>query len=287
MEDFGIKELYDITIKTTRPIKFCGRTYDEGEPLVFLKRAQFGVLNESRIRVFARGGKQNRRLIMWETTQPIQMQIQQGVISKENLSALTNNYLVEETSELIPYHKTFSAPLYTGQEHLIIPLPKYTNSNKKFFVYTDEGKRIENKYLSLGYDSELSTENETYYNELWIQSKDLDNGVDYTIPQSFIVDSYITKPTKTLNIGKDALRGYFRLEARTRVKDDIDGIEKTGIFIIPKMRIMSDLSIRLGDSITPFVYGFTFEGEPVGSYEESRVCDLIFLDEDLDADNLV
>ena len=289
MENIGIKELYDITIKTTRPIEFCGRTYDEGEPVVFLERAQFGILNESRIRIFARGGKENRRLIMWETTQPIQMQIQQGVISKENLSILTNNYLVEETTDLIPFHKSFSAPLYTGQEHLIIPLPKYTNSNTKFFVYTEDGERVPNKYLSLGLDEELSDveQNIVYYNELWIQPKDNENNIDYTKINSFIIDSYITKPVKVLNIGKDALRGYFRLEARTRVKDDIDGIEKTGIFVIPKMRIMSDLSIRLGDSITPFVYGFNFEGEPVGAHGESRVCDLYFLEEDLDAEMLV
>lgn len=287
MEEFGIKELYDITIKATRPIEFCGRIYDEGEPLVFLERAQFGLLNENRIRVFARGGKENRRLIMWETTQPIQMQIQQGVISKENLSALTNNYLTEQIAESIPYHKSFAAPLYTGEEHIVIPLPKYTNSNTKFFVYDNKGQRVNNKYLSLGIDEEISTQEQIFYKELWIQPKDIEEGIDYTKTSSFVIDSYITKPTQILNIGKDALRGYFRLEARTRVKDDIDGTEKTGIFVIPKMRIMSDLSIRLGDSISPFVYGFTFEGEPVGGYGESRVCDLYFLDEDLDADNLV
>ena len=83
------------------------------------------------------------------------------------------------------------------------------------------------------------------------------------------------------------MHGCFKLEARTRTKDDIDGIEKTGIFIIPKMRIMSDLSIRLGDAVSPMIYGFTIEGDPVGPHRESRVCDLYFLEEDLDADILV
>ena len=273
MDEFGIKELYDIAIKTTRPIQFCGRTYEEGEPLVFLERAQFGVVNENRIRVFARGGKENRRLIMWETTQPIQMQIQQGVISKENLSALTNNFLVEEVNQSIPFHKRIAPQLTDSNDEFIeLELPHKPNTLTKLFLYDDKNNKIskEDYFINEEY-TKLLVKNEEQYREI----------------AEFVVDSYFDETGHVLSIGKDALRGYFRLEARTRVKDDIDGIEKTGIFVIPKMRIMSDLSIRLGDSINPFVYGFTFEGEPVGGYGESHVCDLVFLNEDLDAESLV
>lgn len=272
MENFGVKELYDIAIKTNIPIQFCGRTYEKGEPVVFLERAQFGMLNDTEVRVFARGGKENKRLIMWNTTQPIQMQIQQGVISKEHLSALSNNYLVEKAKQSIPFHKRIAPELVEDEEYIKLKLPYKPNTLKQLFLYDSNNNKIKKTDYAITED----------YNTLLIKNTD-----DYRYIDEFIVDSYFDKEVDVLNIGKDALRGYFRLEARTRVKDDIDGIEKTGIFVIPKLRIMSDLSIRLGDSVTPFVYGFTFEGEPVGPYGESRVCDLYFLDEDLDADNLV
>lgn len=272
MKNFGIKELYDISIKATNPMQFCGRIYEKGEPIVFLERAQFGVLNDTEIRIFARGGKENRRLVMWNTTQPIQMQIQQGVISKENLSALSNNYLVEKVKQSIPFHKRIAPDLVSDEEYIKLKLPYKPNNLTQLFLYDTDNNKIKKTdyFINENYDTLL-----------------VKNTEDYRYINEFIVDSYFDKEVDVLNIGKDALRGYFRLEAKTRLKDDIDGIEKTGIFIIPKMRIMSDLSIRLGDSIAPFIYGFTFEGEPVGSYGESRVCDLYFLDEDLDADNLV
>jgi hypothetical protein len=273
MEEFGIKELYDIAIKATQPIEFCGRMYEPGETLIFLERAQFGVLNEVRYRVFARGGKENRRFIMWDTTQPVQMQIQQGVISKENLSGLTNNFLTEKIEQSIPFRKTVAPNAADLEDDYIeLELPYQPNTLTQLFLYDQDNNKIPKTDYGITQD----------YKKLLIN-----NTEDYRKIESFIVDSYFSKETEVLNIGKNALRGYLKLEARTRVKDDIDGYEKTGIFVIPKMRIMSDLSIRLGDSITPFVYGFSFEGEPVGPYGESRVCDLYFLDEDLDADNLV
>lgn len=273
MEEFGVKELYDIAIKATKPIEFCGRTYEQGETLLFLERAQLAVLNQNRTRVYARGGKENRRLILWETNQPIQLQIQQGVVSHESLSLLTNNFLEEEVSISVPFRKHLTPQIDTGESEFIeLELPYKPNTLTQLFLYDRDNNKIPKTDYMISED----------YSTLLVNKEE-----KYLDVNDFIVDSYYTDVGKVLNIGENALRGYLKLEAKTRVKDDTDGYEKTGVFMIPKMRIMSDLSIRLGDSITPMVYGFTVEGEPVGPYNETKVCEMYFLNEDMDAEVLV
>ena len=288
MEEFGVKELYDIVIKTTQPMVFCGREYEKGEPLLFLERAQVAMLNQNRTRVYARGGKENRRLILWETNQPIQLQIQQGVISYESLSLLTNNVIETTEKHRVPLTQRFQNQLPDGEKYIKLPLKKPINTNKEIYVYDNKGNKVPKQDTSLLAVDKQNEEDEQTYSEVWIDNQNEDGTYKgYQYKEGFIVNSYYTDEIKVLNIGENVLHGYLKLEAKTRAKDDTDGYEKTGIFVIPKMRIMSDLSIRLGDSITPMVYGFTVEGEPVGPYNETKVCEMYFLDEDLDAEDLV
>jgi hypothetical protein len=46
----------------------------------------------------------------------------------------------------------------------------------------------------------------------------------------------------TFSFGQ-ALEGFLQLEGKTRVKDDEDGRIKTGILKIPKLKLLSDLSM--------------------------------------------
>jgi hypothetical protein len=47
-------------------------------------------------------------------------------------------------------------------------------------------------------------------------------------------------------IGQPLLNGFVELEGKTRVKDDTSGLVTTGIIRIPKLKLMSGLSMRLG-----------------------------------------
>ena len=60
-------------------------------------------------------------------------------------------------------------------------------------------------------------------------------------------------------MGKQLIPGFLRLEGKTRVKDDISGKVRTGIIEIPKLKLMSDLSMRLGKNANPVAANF-YEG---------------------------
>ena len=89
---------------------------------------------------------------------------------------------------------------------------------------------------------------------------------------------------RQIQIGKRLFNGFVELEARTRVKDDITGQIVTGLFKIPKLKLMSDLSIRLGAQATPVVANFSAVGVPVSSRGNSSVAEFYILNNDIDSD---
>ena len=85
-------------------------------------------------------------------------------------------------------------------------------------------------------------------------------------------------------MGQQLFKSYLRLEGKTRLKDDKTGQVYTGIIVIPKLKLMSDLSIRLGRDVNPTVTSFRAEGLPTGARGNSVVCNLYTLNDDIDAD---
>jgi hypothetical protein len=85
-------------------------------------------------------------------------------------------------------------------------------------------------------------------------------------------------------IGESALNGFVELEGKTRVKDDTSGLITTGIIKIPKLKLMSDLSIKLGAQANPVVGNFRAEGVPVESRRNAHVVEFYFLNDDIDSD---
>ena len=58
----------------------------------------------------------------------------------------------------------------------------------------------------------------------------------------------------------------------------------TGIIKIPKLKLMSGLSIRLGAQANPVVGNFSAVGVPVESRYNSYVMEIDFLNNDIDSD---
>jgi hypothetical protein len=87
-----------------------------------------------------------------------------------------------------------------------------------------------------------------------------------------------------LTIGRSLTNGYLSLTGKTRVKDEITGQVTTGIVNIPKLKLMSDLSIRLGSDAVPQVGRLDAIAVPDGLRGNKKVMELIFLNDDIDSD---
>jgi hypothetical protein len=69
--EFGLKELTDITLKATYPIEMNGRVFDTGEVIARFDKIQIANFKELTSRVGAKGGQGNAALVIWEDPKEI------------------------------------------------------------------------------------------------------------------------------------------------------------------------------------------------------------------------
>lgn len=75
MNEIGIKELYDVTLKTTYKIEVGNRTIEPGETVAAFDRIQIASFQENKKFSAARGGNDARALVWWEETQEVALSL--------------------------------------------------------------------------------------------------------------------------------------------------------------------------------------------------------------------
>jgi uncharacterized protein YhfF len=69
--EFGLKELYDLTLKATYPIEIEGKEFEVGEVIARFDKIQIANFKEITSRVSAKGGYGNSSLVIWEDPKEI------------------------------------------------------------------------------------------------------------------------------------------------------------------------------------------------------------------------
>ena len=107
------------------------------------------------------------------------------------------------------------------------------------------------------------------------------------INKEYLIDYYFKYGEEALvyYIEKERFNGTFSLEAKFYTKDENDGINTTNIMFMPKVRVVSDINLRLGERADPTVSVFNVIAMPEKT-EESRemIMKIVRLGEDIDAD---
>lgn len=260
-QEFGLKELTDLTLKATYPIEVAGRIFESGEVIARFDKIQIANFKEITTRISANGGYDNRAHVIWEDPKEIQINFTQGIFSSRQFALLSNSHLIYEKPEqgiLISAH-------YKGesQEGGLISLNKTQIAN--VFVYN--AKTFE-KIKPVSIDLEKG--------EVIIEQEYLDVEVDF--------DYYYKNGATSCVLGHKLVQGYLQLEGKSRVKDDITGKTRTAILRIPRLKLVSDLTMRLGREATPVLANFNAIGLPVGGKGSKKIMELLFLNDDIDAD---
>ena len=257
MEDFSFKELQDVSLKTTYPFDFCGRHFEAGEIVAVFDKITIANIREIKTVVSSKGGFNNTNLITWETTKELTINFTQGVFSATQF-ALMNNANI----------------LLNGEKNRTI-------ISKREAINSDEDGIIHLKYSP----KSLYVYDEKYNKVIYKKIDDKDFKI-YEPFKKVIVDYTFEYDNNTtiMKIGQQLIKGYLELEGKTRYKDDESGHVKTGVIKIPKLKLMSELSIRLGEYASPVVGAFSGIGYPVGERGNQTVMEIYFLDDDIDSD---
>lgn len=253
----GIKELYDFKIKTSSQMERNGKTLEVGETIAFFERIQVSSLELLEVLSQATGGYRNSSLVVWQSPKEVGVSFSQGVFNKDMLSILLkSDYLTKVANTvLVPMTEKRES-----DENSQVKLKHIPNSNL-YVRSLDTGDKI-----TYSLNGDIITIGSPY-TDLLIEYDFLYNG-----------DSIEYK------IGEEFYSGFVSLEAKMRVKDDEGGHTNTGILRIPKFKILSDLSITVGQNRPPFLGTFQGIGYPTGRRGDAIVAELTFLDDDIDAE---
>ena len=254
----SFKTLEQVYLKTTYDMEAGGRKFKEGETVAVFDKIQVSGLNELKSYVAARGGFDNRGHVFWETTKEMQFTFSQGVFSNLQFGLMCNAEMIKIEEEE-PILVTRIEELESNENGYITTTDMFVDQT---FVYDKEtGERL--NWYRIG-------------DQLYIQDRYKDVIVNYRYAYG--------GGAQIARIGERFMSGFLALEGKTRVKDDTSGLVTTGIIKIPKLKLMSGLSIRLGKQANPVVGNFSAVGIPVGERGSSYVCELLFLNNDIDSD---
>ena len=288
---FGHKELYEVTLRAKVPMKFGNRYIEEGEPVLYFDNVNMSTLSETNKAIFARGGWANLPRVTWEDRSEVVFQMTEGVMSAVGMGILLSANVVGESKEKplqIPKregpfeiteltidgqqeqgfyisHKPIGYP-----EHKIF-IMEYTRRSPQQKVY---GKLIE-RQTPLGIQYFISV----------YQDKELKIPVE--LNKEFVVDYYYEYGEEALiySIQKERFNGLFTLDAKFYSKDENEGMNYTNVLYMPKVRVVSNINLRLGERADPTVSTFNIIGLPesVGSSKD-LIVEITRLSQDIDTD---
>ena len=254
--EYSFKELYDVVLKATYPIEIGKRKIQTGEVISSFDSIQIADLRENKVIKTASGGFDDRGYVFWENTKGLDLIFAQGVFSQEQFALMNNANLINKENEHLLVHKRVVKE--TDENGSIILEDK---SDDYIFCYDENYNKIDNFTIN----GNVITFKEPYKNII----------IDYNI-------DYFNHYT-VLKVGQQLINGFVLLEGKTRIKDT-DGQIHTGIIRIPKLKILSGLSMRLGKNANPIVGTMKATATPEGYHGNSKVMEMFILDDDIDSD---
>lgn len=257
---FGLSELTNVLIKATQPLTLNGREFSDGETIAAFDKIQVANFREEKIRVTAHGGYDDRDHVWWESVKDVRLSFVQGIFSRTQLGLLYNSKVLNPPT---PTRFTLCERELTESDENGDVTFKHQPLTPLFVYDYDSGERITD--FTVLSDSRINI-GSAYKNVLLDYFWSYENGYSAFIS------------------GRQLTNGTFVLTGKTKVKDDITGQVRSGIIQIPKLKLMSDLSIQLGNKATPIVGRMDAIACPVGEHGQESVMEIVFLNDDIDSD---
>ena len=271
---FGTKELSEVVLRANTPMQFGSRMIEEGEPVLYFENISLSMLSEKSKPIFARGGWANMPRVIWEDRSELQFSIIEGVMSAVSMSILLSaNVVASEKDEPLWVHRK-EGPYTPTRLHLndedvvgvyIKDKPiEYPKKKTFIFKYARDvaqqkvyGKLIERPDP---FDSNFKQHFVAIY-----EDKALSIPAD--INEEYVVDYYYEYGEEALvyTVQKERFNGLFTLEGKFYSKDENEGKNYVNLIYMPKVRVVSNINLRLGERADPTVSTFNIIGLPENS----------------------
>lgn len=289
-EYFGHKELYAVTLRAKNPMQFGDRYIEAQEPVLYFDNVNMSVLNEQNRPVFARGGWANMPRVIWDERTEVTFQMVEGVMSKVGMSILLGANVTTTKDEEPILVNIKEGPLTPNNEGMVILQHTPVDSSiKKTFIFDYDRNTIQEKVYGKRITNKTDPFDETKFLSCiqLFEDKNLTQIVNNN--REFMVDYYYEyrdeeKPL-IYTVQKERFNGLFTLEAKFYSKDENEGKNVTNVLYMPKVRIVSNINLRLGERADPTASTFNIIGLPEtdGEYK-NLIMRITHLGQDIDVD---
>ena len=273
---FGTKELYEVVLKANTEMMFGQRKIEVGEPVLYFENISMAQLNEQSRPIMARGGWGNMPHVIWEDRSEMTFSLTEGVMNSVSMGILMSAKVLGEVIK--PFVKWAG-----GKGSLISQLTNFypfelenggfelmetPAASKRMFCF-EVAQYVPQRKVDFTLDGK----------RVIVQNGDAD--------KEYIFDYYYRYGKEVLIylVEKERFNGTFSLEGKFYTKDENDGLNRTNIIFMPKVRIVSDINLRLGERTDPTVSVFNVIAMPEKTEEsKSMLMKITRLGEDIDGD---
>ena len=297
----GVKELYEVVLRAKTPMQFGSRYIEAEEPVLYFENISMALISEKNSTIMARGGWANMPRVIWEDRSEVSFTMSEGVMSAISMSILLSANVTTQRVDEPLYVNKREGP-FTLTEKTVIELDKNEEQvEKEYHILKLSHQPIyypTKKMFIFEYDRDVA-QKKVYGKELGKDElgnvymavcEDKELNINADINKEYLVDYYYEYGKKALiyAIQKERFNGLFTLEGKFYSKDENEGINYTNVLYMPKVRIVSDINLRLGERADPTVSVFNIIGLPETTTDKKNmILEITRLDEDIDDDELI
>lgn len=279
---YGIQQLYQVVLKAKTPMQFGSRKIEADEPVLYFQNVKISLLSQRTNPIMARGGWANLPQVIWEDRSDVTFTLSEGILSSIGMGVLFSANVVQKKGQEELLVRRREGPFYLeeGQEGIQLQDYPYLKNGKKAFIYKYQRDMIQQKMYGI-----LDTSKSYPFIRIFE-----DRALTKQAPcdTEYVIEYYYKYPRSALiyRIQKQRFNGLFTLEGKFYSKDENEGINYTNLIYMPKVRVVSDINLRLGEKADPTMSVFNIIGMPdnQGTGKDGLILQITRLDSDIDGD---
>lgn len=275
---FGVREICDVTFKTTAAGQKVGKTVfaNAGMPAFSIDTAKTSSLEQATTTVYAQGGKGNNRLIAWEGEKTMTFTVEDALISPMGLAVLSGAGLIDASTENVAHvHVTLNAVLDADGKATVTlaDLKEETGLSDATVLYVCNNAAapvyatvIDGSGAGIEFIPNALTIVDATGDKVEV---DKDNNVQFQADVTYAnktvkLDFYLVMATGVteVEIKPQDFGGFFYVEAQTLFRREDTGMDMAAEIILPKVKVQSGFTFTMASSGDPSTFTFTMDAFP-------------------------
>lgn len=284
---YGMQELYQVVLKAKTPMQFGSRYIQKDEPVLYFENINISLLSQRNNPIMARGGWANLPQVVWEDRSDVTFTLSQGVVSSVGLSILFGANVAENKGKEDLLVRRRQGP-FELDSNGCIELKNWPTQKKgkKAFIYKYARDVIQQKVYGKRVHGRMDPFDENKEIPCIKVYEDKECQTQANKDFEYVIQYYYEYPNNALiyRIQKQRFNGLFTLEGKFYSKDENEGINYTNLIYMPKVRVVSDINLRLGEKADPTMSVFNIIGMPEnrGINADGLILEITRLDSDID-----